>query len=206
MGRGTKGISIGPVVDLTGQKFGRLKVLNYIPLARKNWHCICDCGNQKDVETNGLTRGNTKSCGCLNLDPSAKKKKHGLWKSTEYAAWSAMKERCLSPTCHAYNEYGARGITVCERWQGENGFQNFIADIGMKPSPELELDRYPDNNGNYEPGNVRWANHSQQMINRRKDEGKPERSRQSTLNFWSRMSAEERQIEVRRRFKKEKVL
>jgi hypothetical protein len=193
------GIPKGPRVDLRGQRFGRLLVQGYLPLVRKNWHCLCDCGKEIDIETNSLTSGNTKSCGCLNLDPTIKPSfKHGLYKTAEYAAFAAMKERCTSPSCASYEDYGGRGIKVCEEWLGEGGFQKFIAHIGMKPSPELSLDRI-NNDGNYEPGNVRWATHQQQVLNRRKDEGKPERSRQSTLNYWSRLTPEERSAEVKRR-------
>jgi hypothetical protein len=94
--------------------------------------------------------------------------KHGLYKSVEYRAYHAMKDRCLYPLDKRYPEYGGRGITVCERWLGENGFLNFLADVGPRPGPEYSLDRYPNNaTGNYEPGNVRWATIDQQANNTR---------------------------------------
>lgn len=195
----TKGISRGPRVDLTGQKLGRLKVLYFTPLVNKCWTCVCDCGTEVKVDSYSLIHGSTKSCGCLNRDPSIKPSyKHGMYKSTEYQAFSAMKERCLNPNHEYYSYYGGRGIKVCDEWLAEDGFMKFFQHIGAKPSPKLELDRI-NNNGNYEPGNVRWIDHSTQMINRRKDEAKPERSRVATKNYWSRLTLEERQAEVKKR-------
>jgi hypothetical protein len=77
-----------------------------------------------------------------------------------------MKARCLSPNAHAYSGYGGRGIKVCERWLGEDGFKNFIDDMGKRPEG-MSLDRYPDNNGNYEKSNCRWATQKQQTNNTR---------------------------------------
>jgi hypothetical protein len=84
--------------------------------------------------------------------------------SPEYATWASMLARCFDENSTSYPRYGGRGITVCERWWD---FQNFLADVGLKPSPELSIDRFPDNNGNYEPGNVRWATKKQQARHRR---------------------------------------
>lgn len=85
--------------------------------------------------------------------------------SAEYWTWKNMKARCLSPTNPQYSNYGGRGIRICERWLAN--FENFLADMGSRPSSKHSLDRYPDNNGNYEPGNVRWATQQQQTRNRR---------------------------------------
>lgn len=88
---------------------------------------------------------------------------HGGIYSPEYKAWGAMIQRCTNPKEKAYHRYGGRGIVVCERWRS---YENFLADVGRRPSTEHSLDRYPDFNGNYEPGNVRWATRDQQTANR----------------------------------------
>lgn len=92
--------------------------------------------------------------------------KHGLTKTPEWAAWKAMKQRCLNPANDSYEYYGGRGIKVCDRWLGANGFINFLKDLGERPE-NLSLDRI-DNNGNYEPHNVRWASKVTQQNNRRR--------------------------------------
>ena len=88
---------------------------------------------------------------------------HGLYKTREYKSWQAMKTRCQNPTNPGYARYGAKGIKVCERWQK---FENFLADMGIRPEG-TSLDRYPNNSGNYEPGNCRWATDEQQHENRK---------------------------------------
>ncbi len=85
-------------------------------------------------------------------------------RSPEYQAWKNMKQRCLNPKHPQYKHYGARGISVCARWMS---FESFLKDVGPRPSADLSLDRYPNNDGNYEPGNVRWATMSEQAFNRR---------------------------------------
>ncbi len=90
---------------------------------------------------------------------------HGLSKDPTHISWSSMKSRCTNPGSGSYKHYGGRGITVCDRWL--NSFDNFLKDMGLRPTGTT-LDRYPDKNGNYEPGNCRWATWSEQMSNRRK--------------------------------------
>lgn len=92
--------------------------------------------------------------------------KHGMHKTSEYQAWRDLGQRCYNQNSRLYRYYGARGICVCERWRGENGFTRFIEDMGKKPSPEFSIDRI-DNDGNYEPGNCRWATKKQQRMNQR---------------------------------------
>jgi len=152
-------------LDLVGQHFGKLVVLERLTSRRNHlveWLCQCKCGNQH-VTTTAMLRGGQKSCGCVQ--PGLKHgHASGGRRTPEYQSWASMLSRCLSPTHEAYNRYGGRGITICDRWRS---FDNFYSDMGPRPSPKHSLDRYPDNNGNYEPGNVRWATSTEQNRNRR---------------------------------------
>lgn len=152
-----------------GNSFGRITVISIDVVDGKRYAlCQCECGNQKNIRTSGLSTGRTLSCGCLRKETTAKLKfSHGEAAvgeaSDEYKIWAGMIRRCRPG-----NEYyGDRGVSVCDRWTGENGFQNFVADIGRRPSNLYSIDRYPNTLGNYEPGNVRWATDEQQARNAR---------------------------------------
>jgi len=107
----------------------------------------------------------TQSCGCLKaIVTSAKNKKHGMFGTKEYSSYHRMKDRCFDKKNKDYKNYGARGITICDRWL--NSFENFYADMGNKPTPKHSIDRI-DNDGNYEPSNCRWASNIQQARNKR---------------------------------------
>ena len=160
-------------IDLTGKTFNRLTV-NFCSGRNKQgkpmWNCTCECGDIKDkVLAGNLKNGNTKSCGCLSRETLTKTKTthgHSLIGriSSEYNAWNGMKQRCLNSNNHAFSDYGERGITVYPEWI--NNFKSFLEHVGLKPSPEYSIDRI-DNDGNYEPGNVKWSTKSEQMFNRR---------------------------------------
>lgn len=155
--------------DLTGQKFGRLSVITVGGAAdggrNRCWKCRCDCGAELEVRGSCLTTGHTQSCGCIWRERLIERNtKHGKAYTPEFAIWQGMITRCTNANRRSWKDYGGRGIRVCERWI--ESFENFLADVGPRPSKDHSLDRYPNTNGNYEPGNVRWATIEQQSRNR----------------------------------------
>ena len=130
--------------------------------------CQCICGQVVIVHV-GDVRSSNASCGCYQKAKlSAMSYRHGETGTPEHRSWRKMKSRCLDPNNNRFLYYGGRGIRVCDRWLEPNGqgFINFLADMGRKPSPEHSLDRYPNQDGNYEPGNCRWATDTEQANNK----------------------------------------
>lgn len=143
-------------------KFNRWTVVSFISSnnGRPIWLCQCDCGNQRNIRANALRSGKSKSCGCLRRDVN---QTHGCYKHPTYKTWSMMIQRCTNKSYSKYSFYGGRGITVHQPWLN---FATFLADVGLRPNG-MTLDRYPNNDGNYEPGNTRWATKRQQTRNTR---------------------------------------
>lgn len=155
-------------IQLSGQRFGRLIVSEKVGQTLSGnaiWKCLCDCGKTKNVDSNNLRRGAVKSCGCLAKETaSALHLRHGMTGTKVHKAWLAMLYRCNNPNCEFYKNYGGRGIRV--EFQS---FEEFYAEIGDPPSSRHSVDRYPDNNGNYATGNVRWATMAEQRRNSRQN-------------------------------------
>lgn len=152
--------------NLLGVSFGRLSPIRYE--GKSNWFCRCECGNALMVTQSRLRSGKTKSCGCLNAELSKQRKlRHGMTYSPTWNVWAGIQARCGSPDHKRYDYYGGSGVKVSDRWLGDDGFRNFLADMGERPKG-LSLDRFPNPYGNYEPGNCRWATTSEQNNNKRR--------------------------------------
>lgn len=151
--------------------------------------CRCECGTVVTVNYSRLKNGKTKSCGCMQKELASKRlTTHGCTKhkqeTREYRTWMNMLDRCRNSNHYAYCNYGGRGIKVCERWLGKTGFQNFLEDMGSRPSSAHSLDRI-DNNGHYCPENCRWATKKEQGNNQRTNRLITAFGRTQTLTQWA---------------------
>jgi len=162
---------MGQFIDITGMKFGRLTVIRRVDSrpGKIEWLAQCECGGSKVAAGQNIRGGMTRSCGCLVRETTSKRSKtHGHFtgrKMThEYRAWRGILTRCFNRNEPNYCDYGGRGITICDEWRRD--FPRFLAAVGYRPGPGFSIDRI-NNDGNYEPGNVRWADRRTQNTNRR---------------------------------------
>jgi hypothetical protein len=151
------------IIDLTGKRFGRLKVISRQVNSSNpvKWLCLCDCGNSHIVDGAKLRSNESRSCGCLKIELQTT---HGKSETKEYYIWCAMIQRCENKNNKRYKDYGGRGISVCERWR--NSFSNFYSDMGAKPNG-MTLERVNNSKG-YSPKNCCWATRETQQRNMRK--------------------------------------
>ena len=146
---------------------------------QKYFECRCDCGTEFTAQGSHIASGHTKSCGCLARSAN------GNSRTNEYYSLRGAIRRCYNPNNHKYKNYGARGITVSERYRGSDGVDNLIQDIGTKPGPEFSIDRI-DNDGNYCPGNLQWSTPKQQASHKTTSRMITYKGKTLTLNEWEK--------------------
>lgn len=176
------------VNDLTGLRFGRFTVVKRASNNKNGstmWECVCDCGNVRVVNASNLKCGVSASCGCLRKEIMREKQmKHGDSENSRlYRIWKDMKARCFCKAVAQYNDYGGRGIAVCEEWRNDyTKFKQWSLDNGYRDN--LTIDRI-DNDGDYCPENCRWASRSEQNLNKRSRCLLTYRDKTQTITEWS---------------------
>lgn len=177
-------------IDVTGLRFGRLLVSgpSVADSRPRRVPVKCDCGEALVVTVASLRSGDTRSCGCLKRDSfAARFTTHGMTGTPEHEVWRSMLKRCTHPRNKEWKNYGGRGVRICDRWLGRDGFAHFIADMGARPVG-TSIDRI-DVNGNYEPANCRWATTKEQARNTRATKLTPEKVERVRTGDLAKMTA-----------------
>ena len=177
-------------LNLKGKEFNYLLVQKRSgsnKQGRSTWECLCKCGTTIIATGSLLVSGNVQSCGCFKIEKmkinGKQRRTHGMKKTPEYTAWRNMKDRCYNKKDKNFKTYGGRGITVCEQWR--NSFENFLKDMGKKPSKKHSLDRV-DNNKGYSPDNCKWVTMQEQSNNRRSNKRISFQGITMTIAQWAR--------------------
>ena len=187
------------LIDLTGERFGRLTAVSkssdktQYKSTGARWHCLCDCGNEKTYAAQALRKGLTKSCGCLDAEV---KTKHGMYGTPTYRSWNSMIARCTNPDAPNFSSYGGAGISVHERWRN---FASFLEDMGERPDGTT-LDR-KSSDGNYEPGNCRWATDIEQQRNKRNNHMLTANGATRCISEWAELTGIKK-VTIRARIRK----
>lgn len=176
---------MGKKIDITGKKFNQLTVIRIDGKdnwGKYRWLCQCDCGKKTIVTGTCIRSGHIKSCGCL---AQQNRKTHGHFQNRKmsgtYCSWSNIIQRCTNSRNKDYHYYGGRGITVCEQWRK---FENFLKDMGQKPTDKHQIDRI-DNNGSYCPANCRWTTSKINCRNRKNNHLETYNGETKTLAEWA---------------------
>ena len=163
-------------LDLTGQIFGNLVVVKRVEdhvtcggQKKTMYLCKCSCGNMKVIQSASLRNGRTKSCGCINSEKlKARRTTHGMRKTKAYSTWAGIKTRCFNYKSERFKDYGGRGITMCDEWKNDfQSFYDYVSQIPHFGEEGYSIDRI-DNDGNYEPGNIKFSTAAEQNINQRR--------------------------------------
>lgn len=181
---------MGTFIDMTGQRFGRLTVTERASNNKHNcvmWLCRCDCGKDVAVLGSSLRNGSTRSCGCYSAELTRERgTTHGMCKSRLYRIWDAMKQRCYATSHKAFENYGGRGITVCNAWRESfEAFRDWALSAGY--NDDLTLDRM-DTDGNYEPSNCQWVSLKDQQSNKRNNRLISYAGKTLTVSEWAEVT------------------